>query len=1003
MGDSLSELSRLPTRPPTPPKEAEVNGAGKTLDYTSYLLHPKRQNIATPDDSPSSSAEYFIKTSDKVPKRVDFSPWVSYTPPSITSKGSQRPDQQVRLLPPSKECRSSKSILKPYDLTSNLEYISSKKKDRKPVPEMLEDLCRELASTSRSPRLDAYLALNDCLKAYKDVPDRQALENKLPLLTGFIRRDLTAVLNDAGAMDIQLITQALKLLTTLVWTLPSITSLLHDEFCTFVVDRAITSFGESQNISKAIVCHYLHVLSIQKFGPKIMTNDRVGRLLDTIQEIHVKGNGIVGQRLIVYRRLLSQAKSLMAARASDWVDHLFTGMLSTLKEVRRRAVDFGLEAALNLGSVSQTSRCVLEIFDRRSSEGKRFRDLLISRLNDMIGSPDECSHVPPIWSIVILFFQSRRSQLEHWEHMRDWVSVIQKCFNSSDKKTKFQATLAWNRLIYTVNPDVTTKNSMLRMLRQPMMPLDRKSNTKKSPTHAKSSASSSYCTLLYYVFRPGSSFEQLDRSWAECVDPILPASLSASESDTTFACQILISLFGDAQQKPWAENRGHEGHIVKPEELPRLDPRWTRLRASTIMKIFEIMFISANWQTSKNEEAWILQAWSSFTRALGDAGSKEVKISAESLGAIAHILNSVKHFWFYNNSNMQTPPDSDPNQSILLRRLISLVKLAVENLGYIVFAEKRLTRSTDELFEAAETPSSRTSHAKGVLSSPVVHLIEMLSSSVIIDEVQGLYKETIADWIQVAIRGSTLRQKKLKILHEIAFLTMTATSRSPEAKLILWQTIVEFIDLQTIHPGSKMDIGSTSLGHEYRDIVKILEIGIRMGFEPSQSWSTLIQTTLDGAKQEIGAGGVAIIIIEPLASSLNQEIIKGYDRTISQCCIAVLQNTVWPRSRKEMEHAHRVLWGTSTVSLKTNPFDHLYSLSNSLLCTAHQDSHKNDPNNIIGVLQASITVLSSCPPSLLAVLLQRIQCGLAKWLEDADGLMDGSSADLKEIFSMVGF
>ena len=990
MGDSLGGLAVLPTRPPTPPKDVE---ADSILDYPSYLPNSTRHSISTPDDSPSSSAEYLTK-SNKFSKRVDFSPWISYTPPSVTAKGISRPDQQ-RLLPPSRECRSSRSILKPYDTTSHWESISLIKKDRKPLPEMLEELCRQLASASRSPRLDAYMALNDCLKAYKDVPDQPALESKLPLLTAFIRRDLLATLTSTGAIDIQIIVQALKILTTLIWTVPSITSLLQDDFCAFVVDQAITSFGDSQNISKAIIGHYLHVLSIQKFGPKVMTNERVGRLLDTIQEIHTKGNGIVGQRLIIYRRLLSQAKSLMAARANDWVDHLFTGMLSTLKEIRRRALDFGLEAALNLGSMSQTSRCVLEIFERRSAEGKKFRELLVRRLNDMINSPDEFSHVPPIWSVVIMFFQSRRNQLEQWEHMRAWLSIIQKCFNHSDKKAKFQATLAWNRLIYTVSPDATTKIPMVRMLRQPMMPLYR--NPKS--VQVKSHASSSYCTLLYYVFRPGASYEQLDKFWAEYVDPILPASLSASEVDTTFACQILIALFGDAQQKPWTENRGHEGHIVKPEELPRLDPRWTRLRASTIMKLFEIMFISANWKASKNEEIWILQAWSSFTKALGDASTKEVKVSVETIGAVAHILNSIKHFWSYNTST-PTPHGIDSSQSIVLRRLILIVKLAVENMGHMAFTEKRLTRGTNELFEAAETPSSRTNHTHGILSSPIVHLIEMLSSSISLDEVHELYKQAIADWVQIAVRGSTLRQNKFKVLHEIAFLNMTGISQ-PEVKPILWQVILDCIDIPTMNLGSRMETTSPSLGHEYRDVVKILEVGIRLSFEPSQSWPALIQTIVDGAKQEIGVGGVALAIIEPLANSLTQEVSKRYDAVISRCGAAIVQNAMWPRSRKEMEHAHRALWGTSTTSPKVNPFDHLYLFTDSLLLAAYVRFRESAPSNTKEILRASISILSSCPPSLLAVLLQRIQCGLAKWLEDVDGLMDGVSAYSKSIFPVV--
>ena len=1002
MVEALYGLAALPTRPPTPPKDVDLGIIDRTPSNTSFHIHLAKNNLNTPDESPSSSADYFDRSAYQKPKRVGFSPWIDYKPPAKVYRGTWELEQQIRSIPPSKECRSSKSILKSCHTTvqSDGDLLITRERS---FPEMLDDLCRELASTSRSSRMDAYMTLNSCLKAYKDIPDVKALEDKTTLFADFLRRDLSIEIGETEMQNVQLMTQALKLATTLLW-IPRIATILQQDFCVFLLDRSI-SMIEDASTTKTLVNHFMHLLATQNFGPKITTSEKVNRLLDCLQEItaRIKGNGVVGQRLVIYRRLLFQARPLMVTRVSDWIDHLFSGMLSTIREIRSRALTLGMEAASTFGSVSQVSRAVQDIFNRRSPEGVIFLQLLLSRLNGMISSRDECLHVPQIWTIVILFLRSRRSQLEQWEHMKDWLGIIQRCFNSSDSQVKLQASIAWNRFVFAVNPNITTGQSMIKMLRQPIIAqLDRK-NARKQLKQGKQVAYSSYCNLLYYAFKPGATHAQIDRFWQEYIEPILPGNISTAKIDTELACQILISLLGDSHQKIWNDNRANEEGFIRPEELPRVDPKWTRQRAAMILKVFDSIFASIDWRSVDSENHHVFQAWRGFTKALGEAGSKEVKVSMECMRAVAQIMNSIKRFWLQISRQPLTAGESQ--KSTMLLNMIALISGATTDIGMIAFTEKRLVQSSQELFEATETPSSRPSRYHGNLASPIVHLMEILSTAL-----QGpafrAFKIAINALIQLSLRCSSSRRSKLIVFQDMLHLTKTETLPIPIGKLILWQSIVESLELtlNCSHVNDNTVANPQRLGQDCKEIVAILGVGLQQGFIPTQSWSATVGSIVTQIRQEIGAGGIILAIIEPLTDIMGQECCLSHYDVSLQFGFGILNNVVWPESRKEMEHAHRSLYGLSAVNgrvASANPYNCLYTFIDLLLVTAYGQNLTTASGALIDFLEGLSLMIASCPASFSEVLLQRTQRGLALWIEDRDGLIDGRMSTSKRIRAAV--
>ena len=992
MDRTTSALATLTFRPPTPPHEIDTQKDVAFPESTTFSKQFVRPTLDTPEESPSSSADYFSRSSERPPKRVDFlsdnSNLLTEASRNIITLG-----KDVRALPPSKDCKPSKSILKPYRYNIPSETVSKLPEHiARSFPRMLEDVIRELSSSSRSSRLDAYQTLNGCLKTYDDTPDPEALVNKLPVLTESIRRDLSLDLSEKVVLDTQLATQVLKLVTIFLWT-PKLADMLQDDFRIFILNQSIQAIGESSS-SKNIVNHYMHLVAIQKFSSKIMNNDRANRLLNVLGEItsNVKGNGVVGQRLMIYRTLLAQADALMVSRVSDWIDHLFSGMLSNIKEVRSRALAFGLDASTTWGTTGQVSRSVLEIFNRQSPEGKKFSDVLVHRLNDMLNSNDEGVHVPQIWSVVILFLRSRRNQLEHWEYMRVWLGIIQKCFNSTDNQVKFQAHISWNRLIFAIGLTVSTGSSMVKMLRQPIVAqLDRKTSDKHSK-QAKQIAYASYCTLIYYALRPGSSYDSLDRFWAEYIAPLL------IKTDANFACEVLSSLLGDSHQTAWTENRANDGPPIKPEELARLDPQWVRVKSTAVLKVLEPLLLTTDWESNDGSQSWVLQAWRGFMNALGDAGNKEVKVSAETLSAMADMLNCMKQV-------LTSKQDGRPSDtSIGVQRFATLVKIAVETLGPIPFAERRIIRNSGYSFEAADTPSSRAPRAQGLLASPMVHLIGMVLKCS--KGSSRCYEDVLRDFIQIALSSATSRQSKLRILREVAHLTTPDLEVADDANSCLWTVVLEV--LVTLTPTSRSDevaaSGHQQAGQDYREMIKILEIEVQSSTTMVSNWAATFEHVNVQVQRECGIGGSVLAIIEPFAAFLQRVPGKLYGRKTIQQITILVRITSWPNSRKDLERAHRALWGPSPVPIRSSsffPFDGLCTLLDDVLSTLYTSFDAQDSRDINHLFQAIGSFTSSCPLSALAVLLKRIHNGLAFWIKDPEGHMNEEDRSSQILFVEV--
>ena len=657
-----------------------------------------------------------------------------------------------------------------------------------------------------------------------------------------------------------------------------------------------------------------------------------------------------------------------------------------------------MDAGIALGNISSVSQAVFEMFDRKSPDGQTVAGFLTNRLLEMTTSKDDVQHVPQVWSAMILLLRNRRHLLERWLHLKPWLLVIQKCLNSSDARVKSLAMTAWNRLVLIINIDTSTGSPMINMLRQPVVSHLNRNGGDRTSKQIRQLAHSSYCNLLYYAFRPSATHAQLDLYWDHYVDQILPESFSASKRDSSQACSILAALFHSSNPKPWEENRANTARFIKPDELPCIDPKWIRSRSHKIIKVFEKLVIIPGCAHIANEEVLPNVVWQKFTMALGDASRQEVKVSIESMSAIAHILNFLTRFW--NRTYVQQQAPIETESSVAIAGLHSMIRQAIENIGAITFNEKRLLRSAKNQFEPAETPSSRSASVQGTLSSPTIHLLRLLISTIKENEAMDRYMGILRCLLETALYSASSRVSQLALLRELTDLVVSEIAIQNNARVLLWQIIAEATEIAVTR--TRSTDGSIQspqhAGREFRDATGILEAGI---CQPSASsvaiWRRLELAVCACVRTEVGNGGVVVAVVEPISTAINNKLDGHPDSFLLNCATSLMQSMTWLQSGQDIERARRILWGQPIVNQRPsalNSYDNFCSMVDRILAVAYRNFAKLDQDGVCALLEALVHTLGFCPLDPRVGIMKRMQQGIACWLGDTRGVLAVTASDI---------
>ncbi|MCJ1312641.1 hypothetical protein MMC25_006316 [Agyrium rufum] len=984
-------LADLPARPPTPPKDSKLGkdssssstyGSGKILKSFQAV----NSYLNTPEDSPSSNPGTPLFSASKGAKRVDFSPWIDYHGHNQTLTPESSTKQPLRPLPPSNSSKSVKSILKPFEYISIAVSLDGGAEEAlKDFPTMLENICRALASSSKTARFDAYETLCKCLKTYDDLPNHNILASKMELLIDFISRDQDTQGDDSDTQVMQLRSSATKLLLTILGYAP-VAQMLTEQYRASVVEKAIR-IVEEHTTSRQIMTQNLKLLSMSWYKSKSMTEGRAQRLFSALQSIveRCKGNATTLLRLVIYKQLLHTARAMMVSRAEEWMDHLFVGMLSSRPDVRSHAAIFGAEAARLMGTKAQVSKAVKHMFNRLSPTGTPFSQIVFKRMNEMIKSRDERLIVPKIWAVPIVFLRSQKNQIERWEHCKEWMSIIQLCFNAADPELKNQALHAWNKLIASVLRS-GTDSSMRKMLREPIRAaLERVTGNPSAKSKSLYVASSAYTTLLYYGFQPGQSTDQLLAVWDEYI-----LDIKVAPSDLT--SRLLSQLITHSPSKPWDNELALDENAIQLQDFPCLEPKWVRKNAHQIVHVVNQMLLSNRmllnfpvWEEASDfEKPCIIQFWESFTLSIGEAGRREVKVSAECQGAVVEILELLRSFspLRFSHENATTSY-SQTNPA----KLVRLIRIATSHIGELPLTERLIAGGKwnnifkgNGLVQANKALPSRDKTA-------IWWLLDILVNCVAQSSPDQEVVRCLWELLSLQLEAATSREAKLAFLVTLTPITSNSTY-DKLARQALWQLAVCQL-CRALEPSSK-PVDDIRFIQDFSIALTLLREGIDNRFEPASSWRDVINSLTKIIRQKLGPCAVIPVLLEPLTSCLSRSIdcLEAQDFIFdNEILTALASHVFWyssPESfldcQKKHAQVHRV------EQHLEDPNKLIYKAMNDSLERMHrfakadkkifQDYHLD----LESILQLTVDVYGKCLRNFLPKLLGG-SVGLGGWFQ----------------------
>ncbi len=983
-----SFLSSLPPRPPTPPREAHHEVAAPIRPSLGSI--DTRLNVHTPPgfQSPASSLAT-ASTSRRIRKKVGFSAQAEFQDPPVFLDGEGARQHPTPLSLPRSASKPIKSILKVTAPVPSL-LDSAPNGDGDPpdlqgnLAAMLESTLQQLAGGDRDSKLDAYLMLTRAWKASNNLPDRVALQDKMTLFTQFMQRDIVARTPE-GNPDTSLVNHALNLLNTFLH-FPAIASTISNDFGVFIIDHCIRSF-EDPSIPKDTARRIMQVISLQNFSPKVMTSDRVGRLVSSLHSIeeHLKGKSIVMSRVLIYRKLVQQSRQLMIVH-SDWLLDMFTDMLSNLKDIRSAAISLGLEAAFSIGHERQLSRKVMEVFNL-AYEDRRYIQYYEERLKAMTKDRHESAVVPEIWSVVMLLLRIR---LEKWEHSGPWLLLIQNCFNSTDFPTKVAANHAWGRLVYLFHlEDRPLSPRDLATLATPLISQLRRKGSGKTMAELRQAVIGGICNLFYYTFKPNTTSTLLDTYWDTSVRPVfaklLDPAAEAAEDNLRQANAILAGLFDCTTPRRWNVDHITESPLVRPEELPAIDSNWIRRNTTRVFGVVEPILAQDFLGLAKTDTA-TYNLWRTLVSTVASAAAKEIKVSKDTALFVAEALGVLQRVWKRGLSGKEAAGRCVVDFLLSVRAYLEVM---ISSLGLLPFTEKA---------GKYQTPTKASLPA-------LFSMLSTLPPGVSDDkDFAEFFGSVFAPFF--ASKGDKAR---MDLAQELISVVPMDAPRPYGSWLLVAEHILCWLEPEHHSHSSTGSAGETPVGHGYRDIIKVLERGIKSTPNlPPKHWESLFYPAFERVREETGDAGVAIVVIEPLAKVLAEQCaLQGVVEGPLSCVryVAELVSVATqPRDRQAVDAARKRLWGTSLAGSRSSSFDtfdNLYKAVSEILEYSYSNFNPTSSDATTQLFKEIGGFFDRSNRQLFLKAMISLQDGIYPWFQDSKRLLGNSTSPLFVAVSVI--
>ncbi|TLD34016.1 hypothetical protein PspLS_01466 [Pyricularia sp. CBS 133598] len=976
--DDDSRLDHLPARPPTPPQR-KGSESDAQLRLAPEAVVPLR-NIHTPPNAHTPST---LGSSRR--KKVEFSARTEYREP-LDYKGNENVRRQRT--PASIPHRSApvKSILK---VTSSpapnpLDPANGCSPGGINLPNMLESSLAQLAGTDRDAKVDAYTMLVRALKISNNLPDRIALQDKMPLFMQFIQRDIST-----NTGDVSLVNHAYRLLTTFLH-FPAIASTIASESAIFIIDHCIKILTDA-SISKEMAKNVLLILSAQSFSFKVMTSDRVGKVVAALHSIPDSimdnKNAFIG-RMSAYRNLVKRYKASMVQH-SEWLLDFFMAMVTTKKEVLPEIIRYVEDITFMLCTEKPFIRKVLVLLQQPfpTQDDRSFVEWFEGKLQEMLLNQEICRFVPGIWSVVTLLLPN----IGEWDLFTKWMRLIMACFNHKLIHVQIEANRAFPRLAYAFlngNPSIGKKH--LSLLCSPYNAAQKRATGvgKEFDELAEAILNGIYA-LLFLIFKPPSAPVKqgdLERYWDQALTPVMRRLMEKQLNGRDTCAHVIViltGLFDCSTQRVWKPQRIFDGSPISPTELLAFDPKWLRRNSGRVFAVLEPI-LRKSYQELSNTRSAAHGLWRALLGAVATAGSKEIKVSAETAGFLGHALGLLARIWADGVPILQSQSGGSVQFLASTRELILVM---IDKLGRLPFTEKVLAMDQDRTL-VPSTPSHRSGKHRS--SRATIHhmfliLADLPPGVLDNDDLVDFFRTVFTPLLNA--RDAQARKSAAQELIQL----LPADTLCPAAP---WSFVAELIaagmESSNVHSAPNSLSNDVLLGQEYREIVKILEQGLRRTQNlPWPRWQSLYDSLHKQVRQAAGDAGIAIILIEPLAKTLLDELPEDGPLPLRSVggFIDLISSATQPRDRQALDAARRNLWGTSATgsrSVSYDPFDNIYRLANSILVRLYslKEDSEDAENATVTALREVEKFFGRCTQQLELQTLSALQPGLVPWIRD---------------------
>lgn len=568
-----------------------------------------------------------------------------------------------------------------------------------------------------------------------------------------------------------------------------------------------------------------------------------------------------------------------------------------------------------------------------------------------------------------------RIRLDKWEYAGPWLHIIQNCFNSTDFPTKIAANHAWGRLVYLMHLEERALPKNLSTLTTPLISQLRRKGSGKTSEELRHAVLGGICNLFYYAFKPNTNPMLLDTYWDTSVRPVLAKLLDTTaetaEDNLRQANAILRGLFDCTTPRRWKVDHIVESSSVKPEELPAIDSKWIRRNTDRVFGVV-VPILEQDFLALAKTNTATYHLWRTLVSTVASAGAKEIKVSRDTAIFVAEALDALQKIWKRGLLDDEGAGHNVVDFHLAVRAYLEIM---INSLGLLPFTEKAGKH---------QTPTK----------APISNLFSMLSTLPPgipdDDEFAEFFGSVFAPFF-----ASKADKARMELAQDLMSFIPMDVPRPYGSWLLVAENISKWLEPGHNSHHSTGSVGETPIGHDYRDIVRVLERGIKSTPNlPPKSWESLFYAVFERVREETGDAGVAIVVIEPLAKVIVELFAapRVVDNALScvQYVAELVSVATHPRDRQAVDAARKRLWGTVLAGSRSSSFDtldHLYKAVSDVLEYLYSNVNPAESDCAVQLLKEVGGFFDRCNRQLFLKAMLSLQDGVYPWFQDSKRLL----------------